>query len=390
MNAGCKRTLLASYIGYITQAVINNLAPLLFVIFQQQYGLTVAQIGFLVTFNFTVQILVDFLSARYVESIGYKKCIVAAHIFSCVGLIGLAVFPELLGNSYAGLLLAIAVYAIGGGLIEVLVSPIVQALPLDGKSAAMSLLHSFYCWGHVLVVVLSTVFFRFFGTGNWKLLPVLWSLVPFCNAFLFAFSPIRVLGEEGGTISMRKLFSMRLFWLFVVLMLCSGASEQAMSQWASYFAERGLQVSKTLGDLLGPCLFAVLMGLSRLIYGIFGEKIPLKGFICASGLLCIGSYLLAVLAPHPVVSLVGCGICGLSVGILWPGVFSLAAEHCSAGGTAMFALLALAGDLGCSAGPSVVGVVSSGVGGELKAGLLAAIGFPVVLVLGIQVLRRMK
>ena len=390
MNAGCKRTLAASYIGYITQAIVNNLAPLLFVIFQQQYGLTVTQIGFLVTFNFSVQILVDFLSARYVEAIGYKKCIVAAHIFSGVGLIGLSVFPGLVGNAYGGLLLAIMVYAIGGGLIEVLVSPMVQALPIDGKSAAMSLLHSFYCWGHVLVVVLSTLFFRLFGRDSWRVLPVLWSAIPFGNVILLATAPIRVLNGGEAGLPMKKLFSMKLFWLFAVLMVCSGASEQAMSQWTSYFAETGLQVSKTLGDLLGPCLFAVLMGITRLIYGIFGEKLPLRMFISASGILCIMSYLLAVFAPDPVVSLVGCGICGLSVGILWPGVFSLAAEHCPAGGTAMFALLALAGDLGCASGPSVVGTVSAGLNGGLKTGLLAAVVFPAVLVLGIQTLRKAK
>lgn len=386
MNRKYKRTLYASYIGYITQAIVNNLAPLLFVTFQKQYNITVAQIGFLVTFNFTVQMLVDFLAAKYVDRIGYKPSILAAHVCAAIGLVGLGIFPELFG--YAGLLLAIAVYAIGGGLIEVLVSPIVQALPMDEKSAAMSLLHSFYCWGHVSVVVLSTIFFRMAGISHWKWLTVLWALVPLFNIFLYAGAPIKVLNEEGESLPTRKLVTMKLFWLFFLLMICSGASEQGMSQWSSYFAESGLKVSKTMGDLLGPCMFAVLMGTSRAIYGKFGEKIPLKKFIGCSSVLCIFSYLLAVFAPHPVLALAGCGLCGLSVGIMWPGVFSLAAEYCPQGGTAMFALLALAGDIGCGGGPSVVGMVSNAFGGTLTYGLLAAIVFPALLLIFVNLLRK--
>ncbi|MBQ8833754.1 MAG: MFS transporter [Oscillospiraceae bacterium] len=388
MKKAYYRTLYASYIGYITQAIVNNLAPLLFVVFQKEFDLTVTQIGFLVTFNFTVQILTDLVAAKYAETWGYKPSIIAAHVFAAVGLVGLGVFPNLFGNAYVGLLAAITIYAIGGGLIEVLVSPIVEALPLDGKSAAMSLLHSFYCWGHTAVVLLSTLFFILCGTDNWRLLTCLWAIVPFLNIFLFASAPIKVLVEEGESLPMKKLLSMKLFWILFLLMVCSGASEQAMSQWSSYFAETGLQVSKTLGDLLGPCLFAVLMGLSRVFYGIKGNEIPLKKFISVSGVVCIFSYLLAVFAPLPLLSLVGCAVCGLSVGIMWPGCFSLAAEHCPQGGTAMFALLALAGDIGCGGGPSVVGLVSDGFGGELKAGLLAAIAFPILLIWGIRQLRK--
>ena len=390
MTLGYKRTLYASYLGAVSQAAICNLTPLLFVIFQQQYGLSVSQLGFLVTYNFGLQILVDFLAGRYAERIGYKPCVIAAHVFGAVGILGQGIFPELFGNPYAGLLVAVTVYATGAGLIEVLLSPIVQALPLDGKSAAMSLMHSFYCWGCVLVVLFSTLFFHFFGTENWKWLTLLWAAVPAANAVLFSISSIRVLNGGDKPLPLGKLLSMKLFWIFAVLMLCSGAAELSMSQWASFFAEKGLKVSKSMGDLLGPCLFAVLMGTSRLIYGIFGERIPLKAFISASGILCVGSYLLAVFAPHPVLNLLGCGICGLSVGIMWPGVLSLAAEHCPAGGTTLFAMLAMMGDVGCSAGPSVVGLVSCAFDDELKAGLLAAMAFPLILVLGIQGLRETK
>lgn len=388
MNSKYKRTLYASYLGYITQAIINNFAPLLFVTFQKEYAISVTQIGFLVTFNFAVQIIIDMLAAKYVEKIGYKTAIVAAHVFCAIGLVGLGIFPDLLGNPYAGLLLAITIYALGGGLIEVLVSPIVEALPMDAKSAAMSLLHSFYCWGHVAVVILSTVFFQVVGIENWRYLAWIWALVPFFNIFVYAGAPIRVLVEEGEALPTGRLFKMRLFWLLFVLMVCSGASEQAMSQWASFFAETGLKVSKTMGDLLGPCMFAALMGVSRAFYGVMGERIPLKKFISFSSVLCVFSYLLAVFAPHPVLSLAGCAVCGLSVGIMWPGVFSLAAEYCPKGGTAMFAFLALAGDVGCSGGPSVVGAVSDVFGGELKAGLLVAIIFPILLLIGVNALRK--
>lgn len=388
MEKKYRRTLYASYLGYATQAIVNNLAPLLFVTFQKEYDITVGQIGFLVTFNFAVQILVDFLAAKYVERIGYKVSIVAAHICSVIGLAGLGIFPDLLGNPYAGLLLAITVYAVGGGLIEVLVSPIVQALPMDEKSAAMSLLHSFYCWGHVAVVILSTVFFVTVGISHWRILTFLWALVPLANTFIYAGAPIRVLVEEEKALPMGKLFRMKLFWLFFFLMICSGASEQAMSQWASYFAENGLKVSKTMGDLLGPCMFAVLMGVSRAFYGIKGEKIPLKKFITVSSILCGISYVIAVFSPNPVLSLAGCALCGLSVGIMWPGVFSLAAEFCPQGGTAMFGLLALAGDIGCGGGPSVVGSISGLFDNNLKAGLFAAIVFPAALLVMVNLLHK--
>lgn len=388
MERKYKRTLYASYIGYITQAIVNNLAPLLFVLFQQEYALSVAQIGLLVTFNFGVQILTDFLSASFVERIGYKPCIVAAHILSTVGLVGLSVLPDILPQPYIGLLIAIAVYAVGGGLLEVLVSPIVEALPTDGKSAHMSLLHSFYCWGHALVVILTTVFFQMAGKSAWRWLPILWAVVPAANTILFLVSPVLQFSGEEGNAPAAKLGRMKIFWLFVVLMICSGASEQAMGQWTSYFAETGLRVSKTMGDLLGPCMFAILMGLSRWFYGTKGEKIPLEKFIVFSSFLCVASYLIAVLSPIPVISLIGCGLCGLSVGIMWPGVFSLAVKCCPQGGTAMFALLALAGDVGCASGPSLVGAVSQGFDNELRAGLTAAILFPVILILGIQLLRR--
>lgn len=385
-----KHTIFASYIGYITQAIVNNFVPLLFLTLQHTYQISLSKITLLVTINFGVQLIVDSLAAHFIDKIGYKVSIVSAHLFAAAGLAGLGVFPELFSDSYIGLVAAIVLYAIGGGLIEVLISPIVEACPTDKKSAAMSLLHSFYCWGHVFVVIGSTLFFSVFGIENWKVLALIWAAIPFLNAFYFARVPIATLNEEGNSMSMRQLFSMKLFWVFAILMICAGASEQAMSQWSSAFAESSLKISKTLGDLIGPCLFAILMGTSRIFYSKFSEKINLQKFMIGSGALCIISYLLAALSPYPMLALIGCGLCGLSVGVLWPGAFSLAAAECPRGGTAMFAILALAGDLGCSAGPTVVGMVSNTMNGSIKSGLLAAIIFPALLIVGLILCRRMS
>ena len=369
-------TLRASYIGYISQAIVNNFAPLLFLTFQKTYGISLDKITLLVTMNFAVQLLVDFLAAGFVDRIGYRRAIVLAHLLCAGGVAGLGILPELTADPYLGFLGAVLLYAAGGGLIEVMISPIVEACPTERKEAAMSLLHSFYCWGHVLVVVASTVFFRVAGIGNWRILAFIWALVPFFNCFYFARVPIRSMTGEGRGMSMRQLAGSGVFWLFVLLMVCSGASEQAMSQWASAFAESALQVGKTMGDLLGPCLFALLMGTSRAVYARFSRHMPLIPFMVGSGFLCIAGYLLAVWSKAPVMAL-----CGLSVGILWPGTFSLSCARIPRGGTAMAALLALGGDVGCSLGPTVVGLVSNTAGGSIRSGLLAAVVFPVLLLL---------
>ena len=376
-----RHTIYASYIGYITQAIVNNLAPLLFLIFRDEFSLPLSKITFIVTLNFAVQLTVDLLAAKFVDKIGYRICVVSAHVFAAVGLVGMAVFPMIFPDAYAGLLVAVVCYAIGGGLIEVLISPIVEACPTDNKASVMSLLHSFYCWGTVAVVALSTVYLFAFGKENWRILAILWALVPLFNMLYFSQVPLATLTEENEGMTIGELLKSKLFWLFFVLMIMAGASEQAMSQWASAFAESGLKVSKTVGDLAGPCFFSILMGSSRAFYAKFGEKIDLLKFIMGSALLCIFSYLLAVFSPYPVFGLLGCGLCGLSVGIFWPGTFSLAAAKMPKGGTAMFALMALAGDVGCGGGPTVVGFVAEHFSDNLKYGLLAAILFPIVLLI---------
>lgn len=381
----------ACFVGYVVQAIINNFVPLLFLTLSTAYNIPLSRITMLITINFGIQLLVDLLSAGFADRIGYKTSIIFAHIFSAAGLLGLTFLPEILPDPYAGLLLSVAVYAVGGGLLEVLVSPIIESCPTDNKEKAMSLLHSFYCWGHVSVVLLSTIFFRLFGIENWKILTCIWAIVPIVNTFIFAGSPIAPLTQEGEKgLSILELVKSKTFWVLMLMMTCAGASEQAVSQWASTFAELGLGVSKTVGDLAGPMAFAVLMGSSRLFYGKFGASIDLDKFMTGSGILCILSYLCISLSPSPFLSLAGCAVCGLSVGIMWPGTFSKAAASIKNGGTAMFALLALGGDLGCSGGPTLAGFVAGLASDDLKKGILAAIIFPVLLVAGAAVLKRSK
>lgn len=382
-------TITASYLGYITQAIVNNLTPLLLVIFSETFSLPLSKITLLITLNFLIQLAVDYLSAHFVDRVGYKKCIVAAHIFSALGLVSMATLPFIL-PPFAGLLASAFLYALGGGLIEVLISPIVEACPTENKASVMSLLHSFYCWGTVTVVLLSTLYLSLAGRENWRLLPVLWAILPIANGIFFCFVPIAKLTDDGEGMSVGELFKNKMFWLFIVLMAASGASEQAMSQWASAFAEMGLGVSKTVGDLAGPCMFSILMGLSRVFYAKKADKIDLLGFIIGSGVLAVLAYITASLSPSPVVSLIGCALCGLSVGILWPGVFSIASVAFPKGGTAMFAILALAGDLGCSGGPTTVGFMTSLMGGSLKRGIITGCVFPLILVVSALIYRKMS
>ncbi len=391
MKTDYKITLHASFIAYIVQAIVNNFIPLLFVMFQTNYNIPLYKITFLITINFIVQLVIDICSTGFADKIGYKASVIIAHICSTAGLILLTILPDIMSDAYAGIVISVVVYAIGGGLIEVLISPIVEACPTDNKEKAMSLLHSFYCWGCMLVVIVSSVFFALFGIVNWKILTLMWSIVPIMNACLFASAPIYSLHKNGETgLSLRQLFSKKIFFIMIIMMLCAGASEQAVSQWASAFAEQDLGISKTIGDLAGPMAFAALMGTSRLIYGIKGDKLNLDKFMKYSCLLCIFSYLCLALVPIPAINLMGCAVCGFSVGILWPGTFSKASSAIKGGGTALFAMLALAGDIGCSVGPTLVGMISSSFGNNLRAGIFAALIFPIVMILGVRRIRKFQ
>ena len=383
-------TIYASYLGYITQAIVNNFAPLLFLTFMAEFDLTIERITLITTVNFAVQLAVDAVAARVVDRIGYRPCIVAAHVFSALGLLWLAVLPSVM-DPFAGIMTAVVLYAIGGGIIEVLISPIVEACPTEKKAAAMSLLHSFYCWGHAALVLLSTGFFAVFGMGGWRVLACIWALVPLINTAYFLLVPIYpIVPDAAQQMSIGQLMKQRMFWVLMVMMVCAGASEQGMSQWASAFAEKGLGISKAMGDLAGPCAFALCMGTARAIYGKFSERIPLRTFMMGSCGLCIACYLTAALSGNALLGLAGCALCGFSVGIFWPGTFSTAALVLPGGGTAMYALLALGGDLGCSGGPTLVGLVAGASDGGMHVGLIAAIVFPALMLMMTALQGRMR
>ena len=384
------RTIRACFVASSVQSVVINFAPLLYLTFHNTYSIPLAKITLLVTINFLLQLCVDAASVGFIDRLGYRAGIVLAHAFSAAGLVLMALLPDVTADPYTGLLIATIVYSMGSGLLEVLTSPIMEACPTKSKDRAMSLMHSFYCWGHMVVVFVSTLFFVIFGVENWKILTLIWALVPAVNMINFARVPIAPLLKEGETgLSLVELVKNKLFWLMLLVMVCGGASEQSVSQWASALAESGLGVSKTLGDLMGPMFFACTMGIARVFYSRAEGKISLERFMLGCGVLCVFAYLLVALSPWPVIGLIGCGICGFSVGIFWPGTLSLASATLPRGGTTMFCLLALAGDLGCSAGPTLAGMVSSANGDNLQMGMLFAIIFPVVLILGVLVQRRM-
>ena len=382
-----KGTKIACYTGYIVQAIVANLAPLLFITFNRTFDISLTKITFLSGFNFAVQLLVDLIAARYAERLGYRKSVILSQIFAAAGMIVYGTLPYLLGNRFAGLLIATALCAVGGGLIEVLVSPIIESCPSDSKSGSMSLLHSFYCWGQAAVVLLSTLFFTVCGIDNWRILTVIWAVVPIVNAFTFTRVPVPQPVEEGAAMSAKQLFSSRGFGILILLMICSGAAELAISQWASAFAEAALNVNKTVGDLMGPCLFAILMGVSRAFYSVFSRRTGLVRFMAVSGILCFIGYLTASLSPFPALSLAGCALCGFSVGIFWPGTLSIAARVCPNGGTFMYGILALAGDVGCVCGTGFVGFISGMFGDDLKKGILCASVFPILMFIGLTVCR---
>ena len=382
-----KKTLIACYLGFITQAIVANFAPLLFLKFHNDFGIPMGKIALISAVFFFTQLVVDLFCAKFVDRIGYRKSVVASEVLAALGLIGLAVLPASLPNPYIGILISVMVYACGSGLIEVLVSPITEACPFDNKESVMSLLHSFYCWGSVGVILLSTIFFAIFGTDSWRVVACMWALVPLYNIYNFMTCPIEHLTEEGDGLGIRSLFKLPMFWVAIVLMICAGASELSMAQWASAYAESALGLSKSLGDLAGPCLFAVAMGICRTFYGKYGEKIELLKFMVASGILCLACYLAASLSTNPIFGLIGCIVCGFSVGIMWPGTISISSKKIPMGGTAMFALLAMAGDLGGSIGPSVVGFVTQHTGDNLQAGMLAGCVFPLVLVVSACILK---
>lgn len=385
-----QKTKIACYLGFITQAISANFAPLLFLKFHHDYQISLGNIAWISTCFFFTQLLIDLFCAKFVDRIGYRVCVVASEVCSAAGLIGLAFLPEIFPNPLAGILCSVILYAMGSGLIEVLCSPIIEACPFDNKEATMSLLHSFYCWGAVGTILISTIFFLIFGIESWKWLAVLWALIPVVNIYNFATCPIEYLVDEENGMKVTELFRKPLFWIAICLMICSGASELAMAQWASAYAEAALGLSKTIGDLAGPCMFAVAMGISRVIFGKYGERIDLMKFMASSGILCVICYFLTALSSNPILGLIGCIVCGFSVGIMWPGTISISSKEFPMGGTAMFALLAMAGDLGGSIGPGIVGRVTQSAGNNIQVGMGVGLVFPFILLIMLFILYTKK
>ncbi len=379
-----RQTILCCYTGSATQAIISNFAPLLFLTFRQEFGFSLEEIGLLVSVNFGTQLLVDAFSVHYADKIGYRKMIVTAQVFSAAGFVLLSILPYVLPNAYWGVVLATMTYAIGGGLNEVLISPIVEACPSKHKAAAMSLLHSFYCWGSVLVILVSTALFGIFGISSWRIIACMWAVIPAVNAVQFARVPIAPLVAEGESLKLSELLRTGVFYLLMLLMLCAGATELSMAQWASAFAESGLKISKAMGDLAGPCFFALLMGIGRVVQYKLSDRVDLRRYLLICAALCAVSYLIASLVPNAMIALLGFGLCGFAVAAMWPGTLSLAQEACPRGGTAMFAILALCGDVGCSAGPALVGFVSGALQDNLRLGLLGAVFFPLLMMAGLK------
>lgn len=383
-------TIFSCFLSYIVQAVIINFAPLLFLTFQDEFDVKIEQITLLVTLNFVVQLLTDLASSRFIHKIGYRMGMLLAHVFCFLGLVSLTFLPNILGG-FIGLLIPVIIYAIGGGLLEVLVSPIVEACPTKNKAGLMSLMHSFYCWGVVATVLLSTGFFVLFGIENWRWMSIIWAVIPFVCFLLFLKVPIFPINPDGeDKPNYKELFSQRVFVMMLILMVCSGASELAVAQWASTFAEKALELDKTMGDLLGVCGFSLTMAFARVAYAKFSEKLPLRKAMIFSVMLCIISYLMIGLSNSAVVGLIGCIVCGFSVGLFWPGTFSLATVSVKGCSTTMFALLALAGDMGCSSGPTVVGFVAGMTENGFRGGILAAVIFPILLLVGLVVLGKTK
>ena len=388
MRKSFKATIGASCIGYFTQAILINFAPLLFVTFRQEFGLSLSQLSVLIACNFATELIIDFLCSKYVSLIGYRRCVVIAQAISVLGLVLLPLLPSIMANKFVALIIATIFCGLGGGMIEVLISPIVEACPTKNKGGTMSVLHSFYCWGQMAVVLLSTIFFRTVGIENWKILSLVWAIIPLVDLFLFFFVPINTLVEKGEESSFRELLSAKVFWILFIMMLCAGASEIAITQWASSFAEAGLGVEKWIGDLIGPCLFAITMGSARVFYAKMSEKINLENGIFISSCICVISYLIIVFSPIAIISLIGCAICGIGCGMLWPGSYSVAMKRIPRGGVPLFGLLAFAGDMGCLSGPVVAGFISDIFGGELKAGFLFAMIFPVTLAIMVILLKK--
>ncbi len=385
-----KHTFRACFMGFFIQSIVCVFTPLLFVIFNTEYKISLPLITMISTVNFVVQFITDGFSIFFLQKIGYRKAGILAHFFAFCGLVILGTVAPRMPNMYLWIMIAVVLYSIGGGLLEVVLSPIIENTPSKSKSGTMSMLHSMFSVGSVATVLLTTIGLKIFGWQSWKYISVMWAILPFLNMIYFFFIPINEGNENIEREPIWSFFRDRAFWGFLLVMMCGGAAEIGISQWASAFAETSLGISKTAGDVIGPCMFAVMMGVARMLHSRYPHLITLSKAIMYSGILATVCYLGAALVPIPFVALAFCGLCGFAVGIMWPGTLSLATRKYPAAGGTLFAVMALAGDLGCTAGPTAVGFVASIFGGNLRTGLLIGAFFPIVMVAGLMALNRKR
>ena len=388
-----KFTIFFSCIGYFVQAIAINFSPLLFNTFEKEFDISLSLISLLIAIAFTIQFITDILVAKFSKKINLRLMCVLAHILAALGMVGFSVLPGIMKDPYLALIISTALASVGSGFIEIVISPIVEACPTKRKSSMMAILHSFYSWGLAGVVLLSTLFFSFVGLENWRILSLLWAIVPLVGAVGFCFVPIFKLdgdNDKQDEASNRALTKIPIFWIFFGIMICAGAAEQAMGQWTSSFAESALHIPKAIGDLIGLFGFAIFMGLSRVIYSVFSSKINLRTYMSASAFLCVLSYLLIVFSPLPLLSLIGCAVCGFACGVMWPGTYSLAGKKLPYQSVSMFALLAFAGDIGCLIGPSLAGSIASAFGDNLKAAFLFAAAFPLIMFILLKFIKKKK
>lgn len=380
MKLTANHTVAACFTGLTVQSIVINLPPLLFLTFENEFKISLSKISLLIAISFITQLLMDFTASKMPILFSKRSTMVIGQVFCVCGLCGMALLPSVM-PPYVALIISTAVASFGSGIIEVMGNPIIEATPVKNKNRILSLMHSFYCWGLVLTVLLSTLFFKLVGIEHWRILFCLWAIIPAINTVAFIFVPFPSM-ESAPIVTSKKesVFRTLTFWVFFLLMLCAGAAEMTMAQWASSFAEMGLKVSKSTGDLLGPCAFAVLMGIARVIYAKFSARVNLSKLMIASSALCVISYLVTAFSPLPILSLIGCAVCGFSVGIMWPGTLCMATEKIPNGGVKMFALLALAGDAGCTVGPTAAGWIAETFGNNLKISFVFSTVFPAIMI----------
>ncbi len=372
-------TKLAGYVGFVVQAIVNNFLPILFIVFQNVYNLSYEKLGRLILFNFATQMFIDLITPKIIAKIGYRKAASLSQGAAAAGLILLGTLPSLMNNTYLAIIISIIIYATGSGLMEVILSPMIEMLPTGNKSGNMAVLHSFYCWGQAFTVLVTTGLVFLFGFKQWYFIPAIWAIIPFLNMFSFLRVPIVQPSPDEKMSTFSELVKKPLFLVYMVMMFCAGASEIAMAEWASIFAQNALGVSKAIGDITGPCAFALFMGTGRVVYAKLSKKVSFTKMLVILNIFCFVCYMVVAVCKIPIIALIFCAVCGFTVSISWPGIYSAGARTFTTGGAVMFSVFAMCGDTGCALGPWLIGVLADKF--SLNVGFAAASVFPLVMVI---------